>query len=156
ENQEPMQAALPLRGPWYTQLAALWQEMRPRQWPKNLLVFAGLVFAQRVLDWVALGRALGALVVFCLLSSVVYLINDLKDVESDRQHPTKRFRPLAAGTLTRGVAVAGALGLGALAAGLIALLTLLPVASGAAESIHLSLLPPRLTLDALPTQAPED
>jgi 4-hydroxybenzoate polyprenyltransferase len=157
ENQQPMQAESPpaVRGPWYAQLWYLVREMRPRQWSKNLLVFAGLVFAQRALDPVALGRAFGAFVVFCLLSSVVYLINDLKDLESDRQHPTKRFRPLAAGKLAAPVVVVGAVGLGALAAGLTVVLMLLPAASGAGQSFHLSLAPLRVTLVPLPMQATE-
>ncbi len=155
ENREPMQAETPIavRGAWYMQLWYLLKEMRPRQWSKNLLIFAGLVFAQRVLDWVALGRAFGAFVVFCLLSSVVYLINDLKDLESDRQHPTKRFRPLAAGKLTLPVAVVGAAGLGVLAVVLTVLLTLVPVATGAAQSVHLSLAPLGVTLVPLPPQS---
>lgn len=134
------------------QLWYLLKGMRPRQWSKNLVVFAGLVFAQRVLDGVALGRAIGAFIVFCLLSSVVYLINDLKDLESDRQHPTKRYRPLASGKLAVPVAIGGAAVFGILGAILITLLTLWPAATGAAQSLHLSLAPFRLSLTPLADQ----
>jgi decaprenyl-phosphate phosphoribosyltransferase len=79
--------------------------LRPRQWVKNVLVFtaplaAGRLFAPDVL----LGSAL-AFVAFCLLSATVYLINDVRDVEEDRLHPRKRFRPIAAGELKPRTAV---------------------------------------------------
>ena len=69
---------------------------RPRQWTKNLLVFAAPLFTFRFegVEWVAAG---GALVAFCLVSSAVYLFNDCLDVEADRAHPSKRHRPIAAG-----------------------------------------------------------
>jgi len=73
--------------------------MRPTQWPKNLFVLAPLVFGRLLGDRQAILRALLALVAFCLASSAVYLINDIKDREEDRNHPLKRHRPLAAGTL---------------------------------------------------------
>jgi 4-hydroxybenzoate polyprenyltransferase len=73
--------------------------MRPKQWPKNLFVLAPLVFGRQLHDRQALTEALLALVAFCLASSAVYLINDIKDREEDRRHPLKRLRPLAAGTL---------------------------------------------------------
>lgn len=121
---------------WY-----LFKAMRPRQWTKNLLVFAGLVFAQRVLDVEALGRSVGAFVVFCLLASLVYLINDLSDLQSDRLHPTKRNRPLASGKLAVPVAVVGAVALAVLAAALTTALTIWPGAVGQGQSVHLSLAP---------------
>ena len=83
---------------------ALVRSLRPSQWTKNLIVFAGLIFGQRLLDPGAVGNALIAFAVFCALSSVVYLINDVADRAADRQHPTKRFRPIASGAL--GVPVA--------------------------------------------------
>jgi decaprenyl-phosphate phosphoribosyltransferase len=72
---------------------------RPRQWPKNLLVFAAPLFAFRFEADVWL-RAGGALVAFCLISSAIYLVNDCLDVEADRAHPSKRHRPIAAGQVT--------------------------------------------------------
>ncbi|HEY7347459.1 MAG TPA: decaprenyl-phosphate phosphoribosyltransferase [Ktedonobacterales bacterium] len=126
---------------WY-----LLKAIRLRQWTKNLLVFAGVVFAQRVLDVGALGRATAAFVVFCLLSSLVYLVNDLGDLESDRRHPTKRYRPLASGKLSAPVAVAGAVLLGVLATALTIALLLWPGAAGSGQSLHVTLAPLRLTL----------
>lgn len=73
--------------------------MRPRQWTKNLALFVGLVFAQRLLNPLLFERAAIAFVAFCLASSSIYLFNDLLDLENDRQHPKKKYRPLAAGTL---------------------------------------------------------
>jgi decaprenyl-phosphate phosphoribosyltransferase len=72
---------------------------RPRQWPKNLLVFAAPLFAFRFEADVWL-RAGGALVAFCLISSAIYLLNDCLDVAADRAHPTKRHRPIAAGLVS--------------------------------------------------------
>ena len=85
--------------------------MRPAQWPKNSFVLAPLVFGRLLGEPRALGRGLLAVVAFCLASSAVYLVNDLKDREEDRKHPRKRLRPIAAGTLAVPVAVAAALGL---------------------------------------------
>jgi decaprenyl-phosphate phosphoribosyltransferase len=88
---------------------------RPRQWPKNLLVFAA------PLAGASLGRddgpayALMAAVAFCAASVAVYLVNDVLDVERDRRHPVKRFRPIAAGDLRRSHAVLVAVGCAALA-----------------------------------------
>ncbi len=130
---------------WY-----LLKAMRPRQWTKNLVVFAGLVFAQRALNIGALGRAGGAFIVFCLLSSLVYLVNDLGDLESDRQHPTKRYRPLASGKLAVPVALAGAVALGVLAAVLAVGLVIWPDAAGPGQSLHLTFAPLRLTVVSSP------
>jgi 4-hydroxybenzoate polyprenyltransferase len=85
-------------------IPALLQALRPRQWTKNLLVFVGVVFAQLAGDPALLLRAVAGFVSFSLLASSVYLVNDLKDVEADRQHPKKRHRPVASGRLTAGVA----------------------------------------------------
>lgn len=84
---------------------ALLRLLRPRQWSKNLLVFAAAVFANRLFVPDSIGLATVAFVAFCLASSSVYVINDLLDVERDRQHPVKRFRPLASGEITAPVAV---------------------------------------------------
>jgi 4-hydroxybenzoate polyprenyltransferase len=86
-------------------LMALIEAMRPRQWTKNLFVFAGIVFGQRLYDRGALIWSIGAFCIFCFLSSAVYLINDVLDAEKDRQHPTKRARPIASGRLPAAVAL---------------------------------------------------
>ena len=78
--------------------------LRPKQWAKNVLVFAGLFFDQQFFDQVALLRVSLCFLLCCALSSAVYLINDLVDLESDRKHPTKRNRPLAAGSLSPRIA----------------------------------------------------
>ncbi len=88
--------------------ALLLRAMRPKQWPKNAFVFAALVFDRKLLDLPLLGRTLIAFVLFCLVSGAVYLINDLVDIEQDRQHPLKRRRPLASGQLSPTVAIATA------------------------------------------------
>lgn len=80
-------------------LQAIVTAMRPRQWTKNLSVFVGIIFAQRLLSVPSLERTVLAFVTFCLASSSIYLLNDLLDLENDRQHPTKRNRPLASGRL---------------------------------------------------------
>jgi 4-hydroxybenzoate polyprenyltransferase len=94
--------------------------LRPAQWGKNLLVFAGLLFGLRLFDVTAVARACAAFGIFCLLSGVVYLINDLADQDTDRQHPHKARRPIASGALSRPAAITSALviGVGALAAAL--------------------------------------
>jgi 4-hydroxybenzoate polyprenyltransferase len=74
--------------------------LRPEQWTKNLLVFAGLVFGGRLLDAAAITAACGAFVVFCVLSGAIYLFNDIADREADTRHPLKRTRPIAAGDLS--------------------------------------------------------
>jgi 4-hydroxybenzoate polyprenyltransferase len=85
---------------------------RPGQWTKNLFVFAALVFAQRLNDVDAVVRAVIAFVIFCALSSAVYLINDVLDREQDRRHPLKAHRPVASGALSPAVAAAAAVILG--------------------------------------------
>jgi len=89
-------------------LRHLLKAMRPRQWTKNVFVFAALVFDGQLFGLDSFLRTLAAFACFCLISSAGYLINDLADIEKDRQHPTKRLRPLAAGTLQPWVAVAAA------------------------------------------------
>ena len=88
----------------------IWRTMRPKQWGKNLLVFAGPGAAGVLTDPVLLFHAIAAFVSFCAASSAAYLVNDAADVEADRRHPTKRFRPIAAGVVSvrtaRGVAAA--------------------------------------------------
>lgn len=84
---------------------ALWWSLRPLQWTKNAVVLGALVFADRLFDPAALATALLAMAAFCGLSSGVYLLNDVRDREQDRQHPDKRWRPVAAGTLSVGIAL---------------------------------------------------
>ncbi len=80
--------------------------IRPDQWTKNLVLFAGLLFAGGLTDPDLILLALSGFLVFCMLSAASYVLNDLVDMKSDRLHPEKRLRPLAAGTLAPGVAVA--------------------------------------------------
>jgi 4-hydroxybenzoate polyprenyltransferase len=92
--------------------------MRPRQWPKNGFVFVALLF-DGILTMPRILSSVAAFVLLCLMSSAVYIMNDLSDIESDRQHPVKRMRPLPAGDLNPTVArVATAIfALGSLCAG---------------------------------------
>jgi 4-hydroxybenzoate polyprenyltransferase len=87
------------------------KEMRPRQWVKNGAIFAALVFDRQLgLDHMdATLRTLAGFVIFCLISGLVYILNDLADVEADRQHPDKRNRPIASGQLPVRVAWGGAI-----------------------------------------------
>jgi 4-hydroxybenzoate polyprenyltransferase len=89
-------------------LAAVLVSLRPRQWVKNLFLFGGLVFAQRLFT-PALWTTLAAFAIFCGLSGAIYLLNDVADREKDRLHPEKRTRPIAAGRLSVQVALAAAL-----------------------------------------------
>ena len=96
-------------------VANLLVSLRPGQWPKNLLLFAGLGFGQKLFSPVEIERAAAAFVVFCALSGTVYLINDVVDRESDRRHPLKARRPIASGALSPAVAVAAAVAIAAAA-----------------------------------------
>jgi 4-hydroxybenzoate polyprenyltransferase len=98
--------------------ASLFVSLRPDQWTKNLIVFAALIFAVKLLDPAATAKATAAFLIFCALSGAVYLMNDVADREQDRLHPLKRTRPIASGELSPGAAMAGAavLGTAALAA----------------------------------------
>jgi 4-hydroxybenzoate polyprenyltransferase len=73
--------------------------MRPRQWTKNAVVFAGIVFDGQLFVPQSFLRVVVSLILLCLISSTIYIINDLVDIESDRQHPKKRFRAIASGQL---------------------------------------------------------
>jgi decaprenyl-phosphate phosphoribosyltransferase len=95
------------RAPWTT-VRALVRTLRPRQWVKNVFVGAPLVFARHLTDLAYLGRAALAVLAFCALSGAVYAFNDVHDVEADRQHPTKRHRPVAAGVLSERMALTAA------------------------------------------------
>jgi 4-hydroxybenzoate polyprenyltransferase len=96
-------------------LPALLASLRPRQWIKNLFVFAALVFDGQLGNLPALLHTTLGFVLFCLASSSVYLVNDLRDLEADRQHPTKRNRPLPSGRLPVRVAWVAAAVLGLVA-----------------------------------------
>ena len=85
-----------------TALAAL----RPRQWAKNLLLFAGLIFAAKLGDAVRWGEAIAAFWAYCAASSAAYLVNDVRDAGDDREHPVKQARPIASGELPVRVALA--------------------------------------------------
>ena len=104
-------------------LKALLKTMRPRQWPKNIFIFAALVFDKQLLNVEAFLHTLAGFVLFCLISSSVYIFNDIADVEADRQHPEKKNRPIAAGKLPVSVAWAAGIGLVIVALGLATLLT---------------------------------
>ena len=97
--------------------AALAAALRPRQWLKNLLLFAGLVFAAELGDGSRWLRAVAAFAIYCAASSAAYLVNDVRDADADRRHPTKRFRPIASGELEprHALAAAGVLAAAALA-----------------------------------------
>ena len=86
-------------------LKALLKTMRPRQWTKNAFLFAALVFDGKLFHLTDFLRTLAGFGLFCLISSAVYIFNDLLDVERDRQHPVKKNRPIAAGNLPVPVAV---------------------------------------------------
>jgi 4-hydroxybenzoate polyprenyltransferase len=103
------------RAPGRTLAATLLISLRPAQWTKNLLVFAGLVFGHRLFEPVAVAQATGAFAIFCALSGAVYLLNDVSDRESDRLHPMKAARPIASGALSVQAAVVAAIVLAATA-----------------------------------------
>ena len=98
-------------------VSALVRSLRPSQWTKNLIIFGGLLFGQRLFDLPSVLAASAAFVVFCALSGVVYLLNDVADREADRKHPLKRHRPIASGALSTSTALAAAGVIGVLALG---------------------------------------
>lgn len=83
--------------------------MRPQQWVKNIFVFAGLVFGKKLGDMSAVFMSLQGFALLCLISSSVYVMNDIRDREEDRLHPRKKDRPLASGQASVGTAAAVAL-----------------------------------------------
>ena len=129
----PPPGAAPRRG----LVANLISSLRPNQWTKNLVVFAGLLFGEQLLDPGAVARAAGMFAVFCSLSSAMYLINDLGDRARDRMHPVKATRPIAAGLVTPATAWGAAAVL--LAGGLLGAF-LLGVRAGAAALAFATLL----------------
>ena len=92
--------------------------MRPRQWLKNVLVFAAPLAAGKALQANVFWPTIGAFISFCLAASATYLINDVRDVKADQEHPTKRKRPIASGELAPSLAVIMAIVLLALGFGL--------------------------------------
>lgn len=90
------------------QLRYLLKTMRLRQWPKNVFVYAGLVFDGQLIAVNSFIITSFAFILFCLVSSLIYIINDLTDIEADRLHPEKKHRPLASGNLSKRTAVIGA------------------------------------------------
>jgi len=80
-------------------LVLMIQQLRPKQWTKNTLVFAALIFSINKVSIAMLAKTFVGFILFCLVSSCVYILNDYMDREADRNHPTKRFRPMASGQL---------------------------------------------------------
>jgi 4-hydroxybenzoate polyprenyltransferase len=97
-----------VRGGALTQARLLVRTMRPKQWTKNVFVWAALLFDQKLFQVEPFLRTLVTFLLFCLISSAVYIINDLVDIEKDRQHPSKRNRPLASGALDPRLALVAA------------------------------------------------
>lgn len=122
---------------WQSGWGYLLVSMRPEQWSKNLLVFAGATFGGRLLDVHAFRAAVTTFVAFCFLSGAVYVFNDLSDSAADREHPVKRLRPIASGQLTPRRAIAG--GIAAAALGL-ALAFAIGARLGLAATAYLALL----------------
>ena len=108
-----------------SRMPVLLRAMRPLQWTKNGLVSAALLFSGQLFEPESLARTLAAVLVFCAVSSGVYLVNDVRDVESDRVHPRKRLRPIAAGERPMRVALIGALIL--LAGGIVGAVAIRPL-----------------------------
>ncbi len=104
-SEEPIEHG-PQLGPPKNLATGLVKALRPRQWVKNVLVLAAPMAAGTdvLTDGATMLRVLIAFVAFCLIASATYLINDALDVEADRNHPTKRFRPIAAGVVPRNLA----------------------------------------------------
>ncbi len=90
-------------------LLTLIKAMRIRHWTKNAAIFAALIFDRQLLNLFGLQRTIAGFFIFCLISSVVYIFNDIADVESDRKHPVKKHRPIASGDLPVGIAIGFAL-----------------------------------------------
>jgi 4-hydroxybenzoate polyprenyltransferase len=116
--------------------ASLLVSLRPDQWHKNLIVFAALIFAVKLLDPAALARATAAFLIFCAVSGAVYVINDVADRDQDRLHPVKRLRPIASGELAPGAAMTFAV---ALAAAALTVAFWLRPAFGVAAAAYLAL-----------------
>jgi 4-hydroxybenzoate polyprenyltransferase len=103
------------QGPRRLPVLGLIRSLRPSQWTKNLIIFGALMFGQRLLEPQAIAGATAAFAIFCILSGVVYLINDVADREADRRHPVKMRRPIASGAVPVSAALGTALVLGSAA-----------------------------------------
>lgn len=86
-------------------LYLLFKELRPKQWTKNLVIFAAWLFSYKKLPWSMLYQTLLGFFLFCLISGSVYILNDFMDREKDRNHPDKRYRPIASGELNPYIAL---------------------------------------------------
>ncbi len=75
------------------------ESLRPKQWTKNLFIFAGILFSQNISNSLLLFKVIFAFFIFCLVSGCIYILNDLSDLKQDRRHPVKSNRPVAAGRL---------------------------------------------------------
>ncbi|MBM7368197.1 decaprenyl-phosphate phosphoribosyltransferase [Gordonia hydrophobica] len=117
-SEEPIEHGI--AGPPKNLASGLVKALRPRQWVKNVLVLAAPMAAgtDTLTDLGRMGNVGIAFIAFCLVASSIYLINDALDVEADRQHPTKRFRPIAAGVVPRNFAFVLAVILAAAAIGI--------------------------------------
>ena len=143
-------ASAPRRGP----LRAAVVSMRPQEWVKNLLVFAGLLFSGKFDELDAIAAAAITFAAFCAVASAGYLINDAHDVELDRQHPKKRRRPIAAGELSipTAIALAGVLVIAGLVAATLAVEPLvggLVLAYGVGTTLYSYLLKTEVILDVM-------
>jgi len=116
---------------------SLLASLRPYQWTKNLIIFGALGLGQRLFDLRSLLYATAAFAIFCALSGVVYLINDIADREADRRHPVKMYRPIASGALPVRVALGAAL---VLAATSLSAAFLLRPMFGVVSAVYLALL----------------
>src|SRR5277367_2582130 len=105
-RQEP--ASVPKSTPWQTAVDLL-RSARPKQWTKNLIVFAPILFAAKIFEPQPLIATCMCAIAFCLVSSAVYLLNDVLDREQDRIHPRKKNRPIAMGRISPSLALTTAL-----------------------------------------------
>jgi len=132
----PAASAPPGGVPGRSVVLLLFRSLRPEQWTKNLIVFAGLLFGLELFNTDSLLRALTAFAAFCALSGVVYVVNDISDREADRRHPLKARRPIASGALSPVLAGSAA---AVLAAGALAASFALGVRFGAVAVAYLAL-----------------
>ncbi len=100
-------------------LNALIETMRPRQWVKNFVIFAGILFSLQIFHFGALLKTIAAFILFCMISGTVYIVNDILDYKRDLAHPEKRNRPIASGRLPRRIAIFSAfiIGIGSILLG---------------------------------------
>lgn len=90
-------------------ISGIFKSLRPKQWTKNIVVFAALIFDVKLFQFEPLLKTILGFILLCLISGIVYLINDLVDIEKDRQHPTKKYRPIPSGQVPVQVATATAI-----------------------------------------------